>query len=199
MQKRLIRLAADDEAESLFQDIVDVIGPDVAEKLQRAAGGIRISLPRPSKLTERSKLSRLIGYEDAKRIVDALVPEGQSLSPFYVPMGDTSSTAMLKQRVDDLLQQDGITAQEVSLRTGVHMRTVHRRKSYLRRLGKRIGDPSRKGGMGEVAGIDSRHAVIIRTLLLEGHSPSVLRGILSVPGEVILTIRAGLLRDGTLR
>lgn len=199
MHKRLIRLAADNEAASFFQDITDVIGSEIADKLQRLAGGIRVSIPRPSKLTERSKLSRIIGYDDAKRIVEELAPEGQTINPIYVPLGNTSRTAMLKQRVDDLLQQDGITVQEVALRTGVHMRTVHRRKSHLRKAGKRLGDPAQASKESPPLHLENKGALIVRTLLLEGYSPSLLRGILNVPGDVILTARAELLREGKLR
>lgn len=89
-----------------------------------------------------------------------------------------------------------MTIRDVSSLTGVHMRTVHRRRADMITRGEKVGrwNAPRPNNFtcAEVKGAD-----IVRQLLLEGHQPSLLRDIMKIPPDVILTIRAELLRRKT--
>ncbi len=131
----------DDEQEHLLDDIRELVGDEVADKLIAEAGGMRISLPRPSALTPNSRISRLIGYEDAKRIVDAVCPASVGVAQFTVPLSVHSRQQRTNQRLSELLSRDGLTSNDVARLAGVHVRTVYRHKARMRRDGEYVGTP----------------------------------------------------------
>ncbi|MCZ8159102.1 MAG: hypothetical protein O9256_04370 [Rhizobiaceae bacterium] len=197
MKKPLIKLDTDDDDENILDAIRDLVGEEVADKLQMAAAGTRITIPSARGFSSRSSLARMVGYEDAARIVEAISPSETSIPEVDIPVGSTSGLGALQSRVDNLLQEDGLTTREIALLVGCHMRTIFRRRAQLRSKGVKIGNP-RKPRTSAIEVPDNIGTRIVRTLLLEGYSPSQLRDVLNVPGEAILTIRAELIREGKL-
>ena len=192
MKKPLIGFVGDDgNAASVFAQIRETLGDEDAEELAMYVGGQRIALPRPSKLCPEHLLCQRIGYELACRIVEAVSPEEGGVSAFYVP-------SLIELRVIRLLEEDGLTAREIAQRAGVCMRTVHRYRARMLKKGLRVGNHKAPRTLYRTYEI-SKGEKIVRTLLLEGHSPSQVRDILAVPGEVVLTIRAELLKEGKLQ
>lgn len=197
MKKPLIKLDTDDDDETVLDAIRELVGDDVADRLQKAAAGTRITIPSAKRFSPDCSLARLVGFEDASRIVDAISPAEASLPEVDIPLGSTSGLGALQNRVDELLLEDGLTTREIALLVGCHMRTIFRRRAQLRSKGVKVGNPH-KPRTAAIAVPEDIGTRIVRTLLLEGHSPSQLRDILKVPGEAILTIRAELIREGKL-
>lgn len=197
MKEPLIKLDSEDDDDNILDAIRDLVGDDVADKLQKLAGGTRITIPSVRQFSPDCALARLIGYEDAARIVEAISPGRTSLDRVEIPTGSKLLFDALAKRVDELLQEDGLTTREIALLVGCHMRTVFRRRAHLRSIGVKIGNPR----MPRTVAIEVPKDIgtrIVRTLLLEGYSPSQLRDFLKVPGEAILMIRAELIREGKI-
>lgn len=196
-KKKLITIGDDDDDQTLFEMIREVAGDDVADHLIQVAGGNQIILPKLGSLTTRSQLARYVGMEVARKISSACAV-GTARQMIKVPLGAKSIEKSLKNRIEELLRKDGMTVREVCYLTGVHMRTVHRRRAEMLARGEKIGDwkapRSNNFTYSEVKG-----ANIVRQLLLEGHAPSLLRDIMKIPPDVILMIRAELLRQGKLK
>jgi len=191
-KKPLIGFVGDDEnGASVFTQIRETLGDEDAEELAMYVGGQRIALPRPSKLSPEHPLCQRIGYPLACRIVEAVSPEDGGVPAFYVP-------SLIDLRITRLLEEDGLTAREIAQRAGVCMRTVHRYRARMLRKGLRVGNHKAPRTLYRTYEV-SKGEKVVRTLLLEGHSPSQIRDILAVPGEVVLTIRAELLREGKIK
>lgn len=173
----------------MFEHIKDVCGEDIADAMSHRLGGSRISIPKHEDFDENHFLAMALGYELAKTIVEAVATSVPS-HHFHVPI-------RIDRRIQALLEQDGVTVGEIAERTGVHVRTVWRHKAKMRKAGRRIGDPFLPRTLLPTTEETKGHQ-IVRTLLLEGHSPSQIRDILQVPGSVVLTIRASLLKQGKL-
>lgn len=180
----------DDGLYPVFAQIRELLGDDDAEELARLCGGERIALPRPSRLSADHPLSKRIGHDLARRIVDAVSPEGTGVPRFSVPK-------FADIRIQRLLEEDGLTCREVAQRLRVSQRTVYRHRQRMLRRGLRIGNWRAPRSMERTQEMN-KGETIVRTLLVEGHSPSQIRDILNVPGEVVLSIRAALLREGKL-
>ncbi|TRA93669.1 MULTISPECIES: hypothetical protein [Rhizobium/Agrobacterium group] len=196
-KKKLITIGDDDDDQTLFEMIRDVAGDDVADHLIQVAGGTRIYLPRVGNLTPQSELARFVGFDVAMAISRACAI-GTSRQFIFVPLAKAGIAESVRGRIEELLRKDGLTRRDVSLLTGVHLRSVDRRIAAMKARGEKLGrwDASRPNNFiyAEVKG-----ASIVRQLLLEGHSPSLLRDIMKIPPDVILTIRAELLRQGKLK
>lgn len=196
-KNKLITIGDDDDSDNIMQMIRDVAGEDVHDWLCHHHGGTRLRIPSLRHFNEKSGLSRHLGYEVAKKIMDAVgVEVGQR---FLVPTCKGGAAPdKLRARITELLAEDGLTARDVAVLTGAHIRTVHRRRAEMHARGEKIGNwkaPRRN----DVAYAEMKGANIVRQLLLEGHTPSLLREILNIPPTVILTIRAELLRQGKLK
>lgn len=77
------------------------------------------------------------------------------------------------------------------------MRTVHREKARMLNSGFAVGHPKQPRKLDQLPEW-TKGERIVRRLLLQGHSPSQIRDILKVPGTVVLTIRAELLKQGKI-
>lgn len=192
MKKALISSPGedDDAGFAVFAQIRELLGDDDAEELARLVGGERIALPRPSKLTEKHPLAVRIGFELASRLVYTLSPEKTGVPRFAVPK-------FIDIRLQRLLEEDGLTAREIAQRLRISQRTVHRYRKRMKSKGLRIGDWRQQRTLEET-NETRKGEKIVRTLLLEGHSPSQIRDILNVPGQVVLSIKAQLLNEGKL-
>ncbi|MCJ8506612.1 helix-turn-helix domain-containing protein [Rhizobium lemnae] len=188
-KKKLVSFVGQDEDDSVFAQIRDVCGEEVADQLSAVFGGERLCIPSIQIFHPEHVFAIRLGYDLASKVVEAAAtwkPSGW----FFVPMNTD-------KRIQALLEQDGLSTREVAQRTGVHMRTVWRHKQRMRAQGRRLGCPysprTYVHSPEEQKGIE-----FVRTLLLEGHSPSQIRDILNVPGTVVLTIRAELLKQGKI-
>lgn len=187
---KLISFVGDDgNKEGVYAQIRDVCGHDVADKLSRRCGGQRLSIPSFSDFDEQHAFAVNVGYDLARTIVVAVATK-QPSGWFDVPMS-------LDRQIQALLQENGVSSREIAQRTGVHMRTVFRHKQRMLSRGLRVGDPFAPRTLVPTPE-ESKGQKIVRDLLLEGHSPSQIRDILRVPGQVVLSIRAELLREGKL-
>jgi len=195
-KKKLITLNEDDDSDRIMQMIRDIAGEEAHNLLCQRFGGTRLRLPSLSRFSEKSLISRHLGHDMAKKVMDAVGVD--AWQRFTVPRGKDALPDKLRARITELLAEDGFTSRDIALMTGAHMRTVHRRRAEMLARGEKIGNwkaPRRNGG----AYADVKGAAIVRQLLLEGHAPSLLRDILKIPPDVILTIRAELLRQGKLK
>ncbi|OJH51170.1 hypothetical protein ATN81_03105 [Agrobacterium pusense] len=198
-KKKLVTIGDDDDSDNIMQMIRDVAGEEVHDWLCHHHGGTRIRLPTLRRFNEASALSKQIGFEMAKKVMDA-VGVDRGTQDFVVPLGKTAVQENLKARIKELLAEDGLPANEIAKMTGVHSRTVWRYKTLMRKRGEKLGDhklPRRPNPT--LAATTSIAETIVRQLLLEGHSPSLLRNIVKISPTVILTIRAELLRQGKLK
>ncbi|PZU25003.1 MAG: hypothetical protein DI589_02075 [Shinella sp.] len=190
MKKNLITI--NDEAEGrIFPMIIELCGDEIADALIDAAGGTRVSMPSTHGFNEDSELARLLGFARAQKVVEEIGTADGHVR-FNVP-------SRTEYRIEQLLKQNGITAREVAIRTGVSMRTIHRKRAAMRRRGVALGSPAGARHMTKGACDNVKGVGIVRQLLLEGHAPSLLRDIMNIPPEVILTIRAELLKQGKLK
>lgn len=196
-KKRFIRIEVDDDDDNILDAIRELAGEDVAERLQKAVAGTRITIPSAKDFSPNCSLARLVGYEDAAKIVEAVSPAEESIPFVEIPLGNRSSLSAIHKRIDELLQEDGLVTRDIALLVGCTMRTIFRRRAQLRSKGVKLGN-HRKPRTVAVEVPENIGTRIVRTLLLEGYSPSQLRDVLNVPGEAILTIRAKLIREGKL-
>lgn len=188
-KKKLVSFVGQDEDDTVFDQIRDVCGEELADKLSSEFGGERIQIPARHRFHAKHPLAVRLGYDLALQVVEA-VAIWKASGWFDIPKN-------LDSRIQNLLAQDGISAREIAQRTGVHMRTVWRRKRRMLEQGLRLGCP--KAPRTFVPSPEEEKGIeIVRTLLLEGHSPSQIRDILNVPGTVVLTIRAELLKKGKI-
>ncbi|MBB4065693.1 helix-turn-helix domain-containing protein [Gellertiella hungarica] len=187
-KQRLIAYAgAEDKEWAVVTQIRELLGDDAAEELATICGGERIRLPSPAKLTPEHPLALRLGYQLARRIVDTISP-ATGVSSFYVPK-------LLPIRLSRLLREDGLTSREIAQRLMISQRTVFRYRQRFKEQKIQVGEPSRPRSPPLTKQAE-RGRQIVETLLAEGHSPSQIRDILNVPGEVILTIRAHLHKEG---
>ncbi|WP_349507234.1 helix-turn-helix domain-containing protein [Agrobacterium pusense] len=198
-KKKLITIGDDDDSDNIIQMIRDVAGEDVHDWLCHHHGGTRICLPTLRRFNEESAVSKQLGFEMAKKVMDA-VGVDQGTQEFDVPLGKAAVKESLKARITELLAENGLSADEIARMTGVHTRTIWRHKALMRKRGEKLGDPTLpRRPNPALAATSSIAESIVRQLLLEGHSPSLLRNIVKIPPAVILTIRAELLRQGKLK
>lgn len=194
-KNKLITLDAPDDSDRIMQMIRDIAGEEAYDLVCRHFGGTRLHIPSLSRFNEKSLLSRRLGHDMAKKVMDAVgVEVWQRVT---VPRGKYGVVDKLIARVTELLAEDGFSSRDIALMTGAHMRTVYRRRAEMLARGEKIGNwkaPRRNEGTADVKG-----ANIVRQLLMEGHAPSLLRDIMKIPPDVILTIRAELLRQGKLK
>lgn len=189
MKQPIVSFAGHDEDDGMLDQIRDICGPDVADQLSKEFGGERLRIPPMHVFSSEHPLAVRLGYDLALRVVDAVATWKHS-ERFSIPMN-------LNKRIEVLLEQDGLSTLEIAQRTGVHMRTVFRRKKRMLEQGRRLGNP--KAPRNFVPSEQEQKGIeIVRTLLIEGHSPSQIRDILNVPGTVVLTIRAELLKQGKI-
>ena len=202
-KKKLISLPSDwdddDEfgAESIADAIERVLGPEALEKVRTAVGGSRVHFPCASKLQPDNWFSKTVGFEEAFRFCDEVFTADYGATHVYIPLGPLSSQEQTRQRIAELLDE-GLSANEIAKDLKCHVRTVWRVK---KRVGgssaalRRAGDTLKRNAAARRG--DKAHA-IVRQLLSEGHSAADLRDVLAVPGNVILSIKAELIREGKL-
>lgn len=194
-QNGLIRRKGEDVADSIIAMIRDGVDEDTFDRFCEVFGGDHLNLPALSNLSSTNKIVKGLGLEAAKRILDCVgVETGQT---FYVPRLNKNLRGELVKRIEELLTENGITAAEIALVTGVTVRTVFRCKARMRKHGRNLGDPSKPRRSPDQSQPGKAES-IIRQLLIEGHPPSLLRDIMNIPAAVILTIRAELLKQGKL-
>ena len=181
-----------DDDDTVFRMIKDLCSEDVINTLMDVAGGTRISIPSVKSFSETSEISRRLGYDVAKEIVSA-VGVYEISTRIHVP-------SRTKYMLEHLCRQDGLSANYIAWKTGVTMRSVYRARAALRKRGIKTGTPCRRrsirhgGDFEGIPGVD-----VVRQLLLEGRSPSLLRDIMNIPPDVISWVRADLLKQGKLK
>lgn len=194
-QRKLIEYDTTDVDDSVVAMIRETVDPSTFERFCKIFGGNKLMLPSLSNLSSRSSIVKRLGIEDAKKIMDAVGVEAPQI--FYVPRLDESARGQTTKRIEELLAENGISIAEIVTATGSTVRTVYRCKARMRQRGLKVGDPKkprRKCALEQCG----KGETIVRQLLLEGHSPSLLRDIMNIPATVILTIRAELLKQGKL-
>ena len=192
MKKIMSTGSESDDNDTLFNMIKELCSEDAVDTLICNAGGTTINIPSIKSFSETSEISRRLGFDVAKEIVSA-VGVYEITTRIQVP-------ARTKYMLEKLCRQDGLSANYIARKTGVTMRSVYRARAALRKQGIKTGTPCRRrriqhgGNFDDIPGVD-----IVRQLLIEGHKPSFLRDIMNIPPDIILTIRAELLKQGKLK
>lgn len=122
------------ETDDIIDDINDLLGAQVAENFLSAFGGQEISIPSIKRLTKNSKLSKAVGYENAQRICNELIPASFGMK-VDVPLKHHSiSERNLKQTL--ILTKKGVVANTIAKKLGISRRTVFQYRAKLKALGK---------------------------------------------------------------
>lgn len=203
-KKKLIGYAGQDDEddfsdETIAEGIERILGRETLEKLTDLVGGTRVYFPPASRLTPDNWLVQAVGYDDAYRFCKDFMPEDVHTEG-VIPLGCRAET--LRNRIEELLDE-GWSVRDIARNLKCHERTVWRSK---RRWYESRKVPHPEQSRKCSAAIDRKRHVrrgekaraIVRQLLLEGHSSALLRDLLAVPGDIILSIKTELIREGKL-
>lgn len=111
----------------LLNEIADVAGLDAAIAISDARGGSRVTIP--AKVKDDHWLVRACGKEAAEKLCDHF-RSGNQGATIDLPVGPTSSANALRRKVDQMIR-DGVSANQIAQRAGVHRTTVFRRKASI--------------------------------------------------------------------
>lgn len=102
-----------------------------ALKLAESFGGRRVELPARPKA--KNALLRALGLHAVTAIIAAI-----GNGPVIVPLGPTAQGRRTARRIDQMIA-DGRSVNDIARETGVHSRTVSRRKRLLKLSGQGRG------------------------------------------------------------
>jgi hypothetical protein len=115
----------------LLGAIADLVGVEIAFEIARAHGGVRVSIP--PRAEPDHWLTAIVGLETADRICRGLATmdaDGnlKGVSREILPRGPAAVLRSARRRAQQALD-DGLSARQAALVSGLHERTIWRMKA----------------------------------------------------------------------
>lgn len=114
-----------------LNEIADVAGLDAALAMAQARGGSRVSLP--AKPKQNSWLVDAVGFDAAEKICAHYRTGygGTKGVTLDLPVSPDMNLLKRRRKIDELLQ-NGLSADQIAIRTGAHRTTVFYRKRHAK-------------------------------------------------------------------